>query len=106
MIITPEEVSRLRAAHPGCDLHFRKTEFAEVVLRPASLAEYERFLTDAREPAARTTAMRRLVSQAVVYPDDKEFGALVERYPAIVQVLADEVIEISGGKAVTERKKL
>ena len=106
MPISDELKERLKAAHPDRELHYLANEYAELVIAVPIQEEFQRWVDESQDPAVKTRADRILLTSAVVHPPEAEFLALLRKRPGIVRVFAQEIVELAGVKAATERKKL
>jgi hypothetical protein len=105
-MLTPEQEAKLKEAHPGAELHRLSNEYAEVVVKVPSFEVYQKFLDQLAEPSAKTHAPRLLLMACLVHPPEAEFRALIQTRPGVVQSFANDLVELAGLKAVTDRKKL
>lgn len=99
-------IADLKAKYPDTELHLLGNEFACVVVRVPSAAEFIRFTDDLSDATLKGIALRRLLRACVVHPNEKDYDAMVAARPGLVQTFGNELVEIAGVKAVTERKKL
>jgi hypothetical protein len=71
----------------------------EVVLRRPSRAEYNRFRTQAMDPARKADAQDVLVRQIAVEPAGEAIGALIDEWPAIPEACGEAIDVLSGMSA-------
>lgn len=99
-------IADLKAKYPDAELHVIGNEFGRVVVRGPSEEEWARFTDEYVDPSLRRVATRTLLNACVVYPDAKAFQAMIAKRPGLANTFGNELAEIGGLKAVTERKKL
>lgn len=107
MTIPEEKVAELKAANPGVDLRVIRDEDndIEVVVRPASEAEYKRLRAQQSEASTEPMAGKVFLLGCLVYPSAADFAAISARYPAVVDTFSNRLAKIAGvTKAVTDRK--
>ena len=103
--VTDEQFAKIKAENSGVDLTLLRHEFGDVVVRPASSAVYERFVVEKDEPGKKFWAMRFIVFSCVVFPLEGDLTKLLDERPGLVHTFGNDCLEISGLKAVSDRKK-
>lgn len=77
-----------------------------VVVRRPTRAEYKRFRALASDEDRRADAPEALLRNCVVWPDPTALEALLERYPAMGDTFAVELLKIAGSTKDTSSTKL
>ncbi len=118
MKITAETIAQLKEARPGIDLYLLKHPEIDatedvgaesgVVVRPPTDAEWRRFREKALSDEAREqlNGIRELVTTCVVYPSGTQLQELISAHPALVEVWAGEISQITGSTKAMIRRKL
>lgn len=91
---TQEQIAALKAQHG--DLRRVKTKRGDVIVRGPDQGEWRRFRADSADPKKKAQSVETLVRACVVHPDPPLFSALLERAPALVETLAESVLELAG----------
>jgi hypothetical protein len=105
-IVTGAVEEQTKSKNAGVRLRVLRYETAEFIIKPASSVAYQRFLEEMVDKDTRANAGRALVYACVVFPGDKELGAVLEQMPGLISVLADDCAVFSGVKAAAEKKDL
>lgn len=105
-IVDEETEAAVRTKRAGEELRVLRNEHADIIIRGASEEEYMRFKDEIASPDTRGGAQRTLVIACVVYPEEKDFLALLRKKPGLVDAFGNDCLELSGFKAVSDRKKL
>ena len=110
MTITAELFQQFNAQHDGrCEVLSIGNDETDVIVRPPSGVEYDRFKVEASKAADRPeiglNAMKILTRACVVYPDKDAFTALMEKYPALADSYANELLQMAGASQTVTRKK-
>jgi hypothetical protein len=94
----PEQIVADFEAQHGEVVH-AKTPMGLVVLRPPTDAEHQRFVEQLMDDKKKNNVsfMKQLILDCRVYPDADQMAAILRRYPALVQSLADALHTIGGG---------
>jgi hypothetical protein len=101
-MIEEKVLEDLRAKHG--DLYMVETEIGPVVFRGANRVEYRQWKS-ARDDDAKKFAADEILSRAcVVYPDAAAFEAMLDKLPALAGILQGEIIQVSGGAALSRKK--
>jgi len=103
-MLTDDQIRELKAKHGPKLAHFA-TELGDVVFRPPTRAEFERFV-DEGQTASKAGAMTTLVRSCVVLPTPAEFEQMLDRQPAYVLKFAIKIQDLAGNKAQLEGKEL
>jgi hypothetical protein len=105
--ITPEQITKLKADHPGAELHVIRHPDGDVVVRGPTGPEHLRFMEDIFEGGQqRALSQKMLVRACAVWPPEADLLRLIEERPFIVAKIVDEISDAFGGQKVAERKKL
>jgi bifunctional DNA-binding transcriptional regulator/antitoxin component of YhaV-PrlF toxin-antitoxin module len=78
----------------------------EVVVRPPTDAEWDRFVAQGSDESQRHHAPKSLARACVVYPAGDELRALLQKYPAFTVSISKELVEMAGATRAVRRKKL
>jgi hypothetical protein len=78
----------------------------EIVAKPPSEGEWERFTAMTLDDEQKPKAMKTLVRACVVYPPKDEFVALLKERPALVGSIGKQLHEMAGAAKNVQRKKL
>lgn len=97
-------VDRLKAEHG--EVYLVRAAGAEVVVRPPRRAEYRRFRALVMDESRRADALERLVRDCTVHPAPEELDDLLERKPALAEVVGAKLLELAGAQEEAEIKKL
>lgn len=106
-MLTRDEIEKFQADYPGCVHLVGKGNTWECVFRAPKRAEYKLFRANAHNSARIADANEVLAMQTVVFPPSRElFDALLDRFPAIPEALAqDEAFRALTGVSVEEGAK-
>ena len=99
-----DTIQRLKAEHG--ELYELEVRGYAVLFRPPRRAEYRRFRALALDEQKRAEALERLTRDCVVWPTPEEFDALLERLPALGEVIGAKLVELAGAMEEVEIKKL
>lgn len=91
---TPAEIEALKARHG--DMRRVKTKRGDVIVRGPDQGEWRRFRAESGDAKKKAQSVETLVRACVVHPPAPEFAALLERAPALVETLAESVLELAG----------
>jgi hypothetical protein len=100
-----ELIAKLKAEHGG-DIYEFSQDGIVVYFRAAKRAEYARFKDRVAEKTNRMLAIDELVISCVVHPAQEAFEAILEKRPALADVLSEEILTIAGAVRGAEVKKL
>jgi hypothetical protein len=92
--LTPEKIEQLKDAHG--ELRRVKTKRGDVVVRGPSVGEWRRWRAESADAKRRAQSIETLVRSCVVHPEPPAFGELLEKAPALVETLAEAVLELAG----------
>lgn len=92
---SPEEIQGLKAAH-GATLIEVDLDGVIFVIRPLNRLEFKRYQADMANPKQLDDAHENAVITATVWPSTDEVRDRLERMPACVMQLADEIVTASG----------
>ena len=93
--LTQEQIDALKEQHG--DLRSVKTKRSgTIIVRGPSAGEWRRWRADSADVKKRAQSVETLVRACVVHPDAAGFSALLERAPALVETLAESVLELAG----------
>lgn len=104
--IPQDVIDRVKGEHAGKELELVETEDVAVIIRPADPTAWQRYMDEIVDDDKRSRASRNLVMHCVVYPERDDFLKLLQQLPALVAALFPACTQISGNKAVSDRKKL
>lgn len=93
---TPVELAELKTKHPELSIVGHPKLKQAVALIPVDRGSFKRFRAQATEPMKRAAATENLVKSCVVWPDKAGLDAQLERYPALVEVWGNELLEMAG----------
>lgn len=110
MTITKELFDEYNVKHDGrCEVLSIGSDETEVIVRPPTGTEYDRFKVEASKAADRPeiglNALKALTRACVVYPDKDAFSVLLDRYPAIADSYGNELLQMAGASQTVTRKK-
>ncbi len=81
----------------------------EVIVRPPTEMEYERFKAEASKatdrPEIGLNALKVMTRGCVVYPEREAFAQLLTRYPALADSYGNELLQMAGASQSVTRKK-
>lgn len=98
--------AKVRETYEGELKYLKLEDGTEVIIRPATRAEMNRFDDMTSDPKRRSKAGSVLVRACVLYPSSDAFEQLLEKKPAVVHGIFDRVTELSGAANVAEEKNL
>lgn len=108
MPITEEQLAKVKAEHPGEDLHLLSNPDTDdqIICKGPPSGEWKRFKEKAGATVAeKLAAAHMLVVACLVYPSKEDFAALVQQRPALPETFAGELGEIAGiSQRATHRK--
>lgn len=78
----------------------------EVVVRPPTDAEWDRFVAQGADESQRHHAPKALARACIVYPAGDELRDLLKKYPAFTVSITKEIVEMAGATKAVRRKKL
>lgn len=99
-----ETIERLKAEYG--EVYLVEVGEAGVIVRPPTRAEYRRFRALAIDEKKRADAVERLVRDCVLWPDADGLDELLERRPALTEVIGGELLKLAGFAEEVEIKKL
>jgi hypothetical protein len=99
-----EFIAKLKAEHG--DVYEFSQDGIVLYFRQAKRAEYARFKDRVAEKSSRQIAIDELVGSCVVHPAREAFEAILEKRPALADVLSEEILTIAGAVRGAEVKKL
>ena len=106
---TAADIARVKAANPGIELHLVEHPNLphDFIVRGPSRGVWNIYRAKASNEAEKVTADDALFSACVLWPErGEEREALIETYPAIVNVVAGEIVEIGGASKHASHRKL
>jgi hypothetical protein len=74
-----------------------------VVVNPPSRAHWRRFKTAARDEKKRGDALEIILRDCLLHPEPHAFEAMIEKRPGLVEVFAEEVLELAGAGLEVEK---
>jgi len=95
-------LDELRAKHG--DLYMVETPVGDVVFRGANRIEYRQWKSAREDDVKKFAADEILSRMCVVYPSAAIFEAMLDKLPALATLLQGEIIQISGGAALSAKK--
>lgn len=99
-------IADLKAKH-GNDLELFETELGDLVIKPATQPEWDRFTSRiGADDSDLNAALADLANACVVYPAPEKLREMRKQKPAILQGLGIKVQRLSGSKLLGEGKKL
>lgn len=109
MAIDEKIIDEAKAKH-GTVLHLVHADedggvLAEVLVKKPSRAAYKRFRAMSFDEKQRADAMETLMRDAVVYPAQAEWDAMLDVYPALCETFAKDVLALLGAGAKADAKK-
>lgn len=78
----------------------------QVIIRAATPDEMTEWRGAVNDEKRRAKATARLVRSVVLYPKAPEFGAMLQRKPALIEEFTPEVLKLAGCSGEVEAKKL
>lgn len=103
--IDPATLDALREKHG--ELHELPLGEGEAVLvRRPRRADYKKFRGKADREATRADALEILARDCIVWPDVAAFEAMLERRPALADVVGGKLLELAGLSEDPDTKKL
>lgn len=97
-------VEKLKAEHPGIELYRVDTVAGMAIIRSPSVDDYSAFQRARRDPKRAAGAPEILTTAGTVYPAHAVLMQWKKKHPAVLDSIADRVIELAGSD--TETKKL
>ncbi len=97
-------IERLKAEHG--EVYLVEAGDVGVIVRPPTRAEYRRFRALAMDEKKRADAVERLARDCVLWPDADGLDELLERRPALTEVVGGELLKLAGFAEEVEIKKL
>lgn len=91
---TQEQIDALKAQHG--DLRRVKTKRGDVIVRGPDQGEWRRFRAESGDAKKKAQSVETLVRACVVHPAAPAFSAMLDRAPALVETLAESVLELAG----------
>lgn len=91
-----EAIANAEAEHGANKIGIVRTDLGAVIVKRPHPAHYKRFRD--RE-SAKTQDLEKLVRPCVVYPDATRFDAMLDEQPAILDRVANQVVELAGFRA-------
>lgn len=95
-MLSVDEIEKLRAQHQDIATAVGDRQQWECVFRRPTRAEYKRFRSMMFNPATQPEAQEQLARVCVVHPSREAFDALLERYPAIPEAVAQDILKLAG----------
>lgn len=77
-----------------------------VVLRAPADIEWGNYVAKAVDPENRRGEQKQLVARLLVYPTPLEFSAFLQKRPAALALIMNEVADIAGAELKVKRRKL
>ncbi len=105
-ILPASTVERLKAEHPGVDLHLLNAGAMTAVFKAPPYAEWRRFKTMYMDTAQRPMAMEALCFGCLVYPTAVEFREMLQRKPAIAESFGSRLVALAAPEEELVEKKL
>ena len=99
-----EVVTKLKAEHE--EIHLLTAGEHQVIVRPPTRGEYQRFKEMGFDEKKRTKAHETILRSCCVYPTPEELDALLEKRPALATNFGAKVTDIAGLEHEAEAKKL
>lgn len=109
MSISEEQLAKLKAENPGADLSLLEcSEFSvSCVVRTPDAREWERYRAEqADKPTQKFQLMRQLLLNHIALPSAADFGPVLTKWPALVEMFCAQVAETAGLGAVVTRRKI
>lgn len=100
-----QTLENLRTQHPGVELHAIRCAGEEIVVRPPTAAEFERFTLN-MERESRTKALGALLFSCAVHPSMEALQSLLDRRAGLVFSFGNELCKIAGLNQEAESQKL
>jgi len=107
-MITEEQITKLKEAHPGAELHHIHNEDTgvDVVVKAPSESEWKRFRSMQSDPEQRAHAIGVLFRACLVHPAAQEFAPIIAAKPGLVETFGGDLVDIAGVSRANTRKKL
>ncbi|MDV6376368.1 hypothetical protein [Deinococcus arenicola] len=110
--LTKEEFNAKNSEHGGrleiFSASTSKGTEIDVIVRPMTRAEYEKFQADLRKAGQRSEStlvpLGNALRGCLIAPSADEFAAQTESLPAIVELFAAELIALAGADAEVKKK--
>lgn len=85
------------------ELDITETKLGPIVVRTPTRGEYKRFRSQIKANGDNGELVEQLGRTAVVFPSRTEFDAILNRRPALADVIGNKALELAGG--VSAKKK-
>lgn len=101
-----EKLDELKAANPGRELVVYTSKAGEVVFKVPNGVEFDAYRTrHGNDKAKFAEAGKGLLATCRVWPEPKEFIALLDRRPMLLEKWVDKLTDAAGGDEEIEVKK-
>lgn len=104
MPIDESTLAELKAKH-GNILHVETKYGHEVVFRVATYEEFNRFLEQHGDVQTRVAAVKNLLFECTVYPDNEGLQRILREKPGLLSKLTDYLTDFCGLEKDAVRKK-
>jgi hypothetical protein len=109
MGIDQDTIEKLRAEHGPGKLHLLpdpSDEGEEIIVRPCTRPEWQRFQNGISDAARAGKALEQLIRDCLVHPSRADLDAMFDRRPGLADTWGKALAEISGASRRVEAKKL
>ena len=108
MVIPQAEIDALKEKNPGMDLRLLEHMEEQIIVRPATTAEYKRFkaMVMSSDPNVKIASYESLLLDTVMIPDRTGLMVILGRRPGLVDTFGQAVSKLSGIAAEIEAKKV
>lgn len=104
--LTPDDIEKLKESLGGIEIHHLVNDEhqEEIVVKVPSWPIYRTYQETRANADTRAVAMKKLVTDVLVYPTPAVFEGMVAGRPALVDVFGADVLEVAGGTKTTRKK--
>ncbi len=101
---TAELIAELEAKNGTVHVFLHNDLEQAVVVKQCDRATYKRFRMQTGDPAKRPAATENLVTSLIVWPAGDELQKQFDRFPALIDNWANEILEQAGLSGDVEKK--
>lgn len=112
MDFAPEIIEKVKAAHPGVELHLLTVESKhadrvyQAIAKVPNRDRWMRFKAQLRDDTRKAVAFEGLVRDMVVHPDPQALDSLLEQRPALAESFGGQISELAGLEEKVHARKL
>ena len=101
MPIDPQVFEQLKEKHPRA---VSLTAGGDTIaVAPPTRPQWRRFKAAAADERKRPDALELILRDCLLYPDPQAFESMIEKRPALVEVFAEQVLELAGAGLEVEK---